>query len=110
MRSHTSPRWMATSLLASKPSLTFPLLISSTVTLSICSKSAVPPIITTSQLFRLKTSMVDPPCLIRIVRFTPAPGARRYATGQQKHLHHGAGSRLDFRGRFAHLHPGDAFD
>src|SRR5579864_95249 len=47
------------------------------------------------------------------------PGIRRYATGELEHLdyvsgrkrlHHGAGSRVDFRRRLAHFHPSYSFD
>jgi len=47
------------------------------------------------------------------------PGVRRNTMGEQVHLyrgagreyaHHGAGRRLDFRSRLAHLHPGDPLD
>ena len=49
----------------------------------------------------------------------PAPGLRGYAMGEEVHLHrgaaceyphHGAGRRLNFRGRLADLHAGDPLD
>src|SRR5256885_6646813 len=73
----------------------------------------------TTQLFLDKTNMLETPFSRWIASSTLAPCVRRDAMGEQEYLHHGPGrehlhdgaaGRLDLRGGFAHLDPGDPLD
>jgi hypothetical protein len=61
IRSHTSARWTGMLASTSKPNLTFPPLIPSTVTFSKQAKPSPPPITTDSWLFLDNTNIVEPP-------------------------------------------------
>src|SRR6266849_7771259 len=107
---------MGTSESTSKPSRTLPRSISITVTLSTRSKPTDPPTMTDSWLFLVKTNIVKSSLS---GRSGSAPGFRGHVAGKKEYLDHrpgrkrmddGAGGRLDFRGRLAHLDAGNLLD